>query len=413
MTERLEKTTDHAGDGTPFLYIIYCIYFVCGLTQCFEGVFLPEFKEYFSLNYQHQMYIVFAKNIPFIITIPVGMAVVRIGYRNCLAVAMLFYAMGMMLLVLGLRAQQYRIVLTGFLIVGAGFSMQMVAGNPLIIASGSPAMASSRLNLANALGAIAQILAPASVAFLIPAAAVSTVSKLPYINRMFFGLGVVLFITAIVTFLTREGDSGRRLQQPQQVDSSKEKSIWMHPRVIVGAMIIFLLLGAEAGLFSFFRNYVEDPAIAGLSSHRSEQLFTLYFALFALGRLTASKVQKKMSPVTHLIWHLLAAIGCGLVAVWAKGIYAVVAATALAFFVSIFFPTVYAIAIEGTGRRIGQASGLLTLGFLGGAFLPVLQGSLADGIGLQRSYLLPLVIYLIVLTYSLVAAYGTPHRAEC
>ena len=72
----------------PLLYLTYFIYFFCGMTQCFEGAFLPEFKQYFDLTYQQQMYTMFAKNIPFLLAVVIGYFVKQIGYRNCLTTGM-------------------------------------------------------------------------------------------------------------------------------------------------------------------------------------------------------------------------------------------------------------------------------------------------------------------------------------
>ena len=74
------------------LYLVYFIYFFCGLTQSFEGVFLPEFKEYFHLSYQQHMYTLFAKNIPFLAAVLIGSTLARVGYRNYLMIAMTLYA---------------------------------------------------------------------------------------------------------------------------------------------------------------------------------------------------------------------------------------------------------------------------------------------------------------------------------
>lgn len=150
------------------LYTAYFIYFFCGLTQCFEGVILPEFKDFFKSSYLEQMLIPFAKNIPFVLAVGIGFLIHRIGYKHCLSIAMFLYALGTFLLVPGLHSHQYWLVLLAFLVIGTGFNFQIVAGNPLLSALGPSAGSSSRLNLGNALGAVAQIIAPATLAFIIP-----------------------------------------------------------------------------------------------------------------------------------------------------------------------------------------------------------------------------------------------------
>lgn len=384
---------------TLLLYLLYFIYFFCGMTQCFESVFLPEIKQYFHLSYQQQMYVMFAKNMPFLFSILVGAEMQRIGYKNCLTFAMVLYAAGTLLLVPGLRAGIYGIVLLAFAVIGTGFTFQMVAGNPLIGALGRPERSSSRLNFGNALGAVAQIIAPAAVTLIIPVSAQSVHSRLPYMQAIFLILGCGLIVLTLLTAAPRSLTFNPPVSQLPIHSHATSKTIWKSPKLILGFVVIFLVLGSEAGLFGFFRNYLEDPSIAGLSAHQSERLFTVYFAVFALGRLAAGWIQKYLKPAWHLLLHLAAAIFCLLVAILSKGMIAVAAIVVIGFFVSIFFPTLYAIATENLGELTGQASGLLTLGFLGCALIPVLQGRIADAVNLPFSYGIGLISYILAMLY--------------
>jgi fucose permease len=100
---------------------------------------------------------------------------------------------------------------------------------------------------------------------------------------------------------------------------------------MLGLVTIFLILGVEAGLFGFYRNFLEDQTIAGLTAHRSQLLFTVYFAVFAFGRLVASWVQTRMLPTTHLMISLAGAIVCLTTAMCSRGFPAVAAITAVGF----------------------------------------------------------------------------------
>ena len=346
------------------------------------------------------MYVMFAKNIAFLLAVFVGAKVQRVGYKRCLAIAMMLYATGTLSLVPGLRTGRYSLVLLAFVVIGSGFTIHMVAGSPLLSALGPPQDSSSRLNLGNALGAIAQILAPATLTIIIPATVISAQAKLPYMEGIFITFGLGLVALAAVTLIVKNVDIRGNLRESASLTSTiPGTSIWSNSKVLLGFVAIFLVLGTEAGLFGFFRNYLEDPTITGLSAHQSERLFTVYFAVFALGRLLAAWIQKHLKPVVHIAFHLFAAITCLLIAMFAKGTLAMIAVVAIGFFVSIFFPTLYAMAIENMGDLTGQASGLLTLGFLGCAIIPVLQGKLADSVGLQLSYGTGLFGYLFALFY--------------
>jgi FHS family L-fucose permease-like MFS transporter len=393
----LQNPPAKATNAAVLLWTVYFIYFFCGLTQCFEGAFLPEFKEHFRLGYQQQMYLMFAKNIPFVLAIAIGFAVRRIGYKKCLTLAMLLYACGTFLLVPGLQATSYGVVLFGMFLIGLGFNFQMVAGNPLLTTLGPEAGSSSRLNLGNALGAFAQIMAPAILSFLIPAAAVSVSAKLPVMSKLFVVLGAVLLVTAAATAVAQRVETP--LDQARSGPIRRAGAHLMKRDLLFGFATILLVLGAEAALFGFFRNYLEDPTIAGLSPRQSQRMFTVYLAVFALGRTAASWIQKRIRPAVHVIVHAGAAFICVLAMMATRGAPAIAALLAAGFFVSIFYPTLYALAIEGMGEWTGEASGLLTVGFLGCAVIPVLQGRLADAVGIQRAYGLDLVAYVCAAAY--------------
>lgn len=385
------------------LYSVYFIYFFCGMAMCFEGAFMPEFKEHFQLSYQQQMYTMFAKNIPFVIfSILIGWLSKKIGFKNCLSIAMFLFAAGTALLIPGLNSGNYALVLLAFFIIGTGFNFELVAGNPMLSGHGDPSGSSSRLNLGNALGAIAQIIAPLIILIILPASVLTVSDKIPYMNGLFMAIAVILVFTGVLTMILKDAVvSFEAAKSKQMLESDSSESIWRNKKLILGFVAIFFALGAESGIFGLFRNYLEDPEIAALSAHQSYILYTIYFATFAVGRLVGAYIQKRISPALTLVYGVIAAMVLLLVMMSTTGIVAVVAITMLGFFISIFFPTLYAISIEGLGKNTAMASGLLTMGFLGAALLPVLQGKMADWLGLKYSFLVSIATYGYVLYFAI------------
>jgi FHS family L-fucose permease-like MFS transporter len=383
----------------PLLYTVYFIYFFNGLSLCFEGAFNPEFKEIFNLGYTQLMLTLFAKNLPFVVfSLAIGYLAQRLGFKTCLTIAMFLFAGGTLLLIPGLISRQYGIVLAGFFIIGTGFNFQLVAGNPLLSGLGEPEGSSSRLNFGNALGAVAQIIAPLIISVVVPAAVVSAVGKIPYITVIFITIGIVLIATAIIT-LFMKGVEVTTTQDHSQFtqNDGNTRDLFRNHKLILGFFAIFLVIGVEAGIFGLFRNYLEDPAVAGLTAVQSQRLFTVYFAVFALGRLVGSFVQKKINAALSLVIHVIAAIICILITVSSSGTPAVIFLILTGFFISIFFPTLYALSIRGMGRATARASGLLTMGMLGAAVIPLGQGKIADVWGLHISFILAVVPYVFVL----------------
>ena len=385
------------------LYSVYFIYFFCGMAMCFEGAFMPEFKEHFQLTYQQQMYTMFAKNIPFVVfSILIGLLSKKIGFKNCLTIAMFLFAIGTALLIPGLKSGNYILVLVAFFIIGTGFNFELVAGNPFLSGLGDPSESSSRLNLGNALGAIAQIIAPLIILIILPVSVVKVSDKIPYMNGLFLAIAIILVFTGLLTIILKDGKINFDEQKNNQfVHSVHVESVLHNKKLILGFIAIFIALGAESGIFGLYRNYLEDPSIAAMSSHQSYILYTIYFATFAVGRLVGAFVQKRINPALTLVFCVIVAMVLLLIMMTTTGIVAVVSITLLGFFISIFFPTLYAISIEGMGKSTAIASGLLTMGFLGAAILPVLQGKLADWLGLKYSFLISIITYSYVLYFAL------------
>jgi FHS family L-fucose permease-like MFS transporter len=373
------------------------------MAMCFEGAFMPEFKEHFQLSYQQQMYTMFAKNIPFVVfSILIGWLSKKIGFKNCLSIAMFLFAAGTALLIPGLNSGNYALILFAFFIIGTGFNFELVAGNPLLSGLGEASGSSSRLNLGNALGAIAQIIAPLIILLILPASVVTVADKIPYMNGLFMVIAVILVFTGVLTLILKDaGISFEAAKSTQIPESDSSESIWRNKKLLLGFVAIFIALGAESGIFGLYRNYLEDPEIAALSSHQSYILYTIYFATFAVGRLVGAYIQKRINPALTLVYGVIAAMVLLVVMMSSTGIVAVIAITMLGFFISIFFPTLYAISIEGLGKNTAMASGLLTMGFLGAALLPVLQGKMADWLGLKYSFIVSIATYGYVLFFAL------------
>jgi len=382
----------------PLLYTVYFIYFFNGLSLCFEGAFNPEFKEIFNLGYTRLMFTMFAKNLPFVIfSLAIGHLAQRLGFKTCLTIAMFLFASGTLLLIPGLTSLHYGVILAGFFLIGTGFNFQLVAGNPLLSGLGDPAGSSSRLNLGNALGAVAQIIAPLIITFIVPKTIATASGKIPYITGIFLVIGLILVLTAGFTLFIKGVDITGNLTPDNLItDGRQSGSLFRNRKLMLGFVAIFMVIGIEAGIFGLFRNYLEDPGVAGLTANQSQRLFTVYFGVFAMGRLVGSFVQKKIRPAVSLLINVVAAIIFILITLMSTGAIAVASLILVGFFISIFFPTLYSLSIQGMGKMTAKASGLLTMGMLGAAIIPIGQGRLADTWGLHASFAIALIPYLFV-----------------
>jgi MFS transporter, FHS family, L-fucose permease len=383
------------------LWITYLIYFTCGLTLCFDRIFTPDFKIYFNLSYQQLMYMQLAFNITFIgFSYLAGLMAVRLGYKKCLTIATALFGTGTLLLVPAIYLKNYYFILVSMFIIGTGFNIQLVAGNPLLAALGDARTASSRLNFGNALGAVGQVIAPSIVTLLLPAGQIEVSQKVPVMFQVFASFGAVLVIVSLFTLMMKNIPINHSSSEhAHSVKKNPSGSIWSHPHLVLGFVAIFFAIGTEAAFGGLYLNFLQDTI--GLSMSQSSKFLTIYLIIFALGRLATSYLQSKIRPAVMLAVNVMASILILVVMIVARGPVAAWAFTLLPFFICIFFPTIYSLAIADLGELTPKASGLLTMGFGGGALLPVLQGALADHIGLQQSFVIGFVPWLFILFYAI------------
>jgi FHS family L-fucose permease-like MFS transporter len=271
------------------------------------------------------------------------------------------------------------------------------------------------LNFGNALGAVAFIIAPMIAMLIVPSSVNSVSNKIPYLTGIFVFIGVVLLVTVFLTFLVKEvkiidENAGNSAQL-----KFEGRPFWKNPQVILGFIAIFLVLGTEGGIFSFYQVYLKEANAAlsvtdkewfirylWLDPSHYQLMFTVFFAIYAIGRLLAGYIQRKVEPVVTLLVSLSFALVIIISFVFfTTGIVSIILITGLGLFISILFPTIYSIAIKGLGENTSKASGLLTMGFLGSTVIPVIQGQLADHYSLQKSFSLPIIAYLLVIMYTI------------
>ena len=216
----------------------------------------------------------------------------------------------------------------------------------------------------------------------------------------YLGLAATLCLIALVVGLV----ALPRIEAAKSGDSSgmaghDPGSVWSYRPLLLGAIAIFLYVGAEVSIGSFFVNFVEQPQIAGLPAAVAGGYLSLFWGGAMVGRFVGSFVLRYYKPGSVLAFNAFAAATLLAVAMVTAGPTAMWAIIAIGLFNSIMFPTIFTLAIEGLGRRTGEGSGVLCMAIVGGAIVPVAMGWLADHASLLYSFALPLVCYLYIAYY--------------
>lgn len=396
------------------LAVMTTLFFMWGFVTVLNDVLVPHLKSIFDLTYARVMLIQFSFfSAYFIFSIPSAKLIDWIGYHKTMVVGLFTMGLGAFLFIPAARAASYPLFLTALMILAAGITALQVAANPYVAVLGPAETASSRLNLAQAFNSLGTTIGPyLGGALILTAVPLSMESvrqlspealqayriheassiKLPYIviGLTLFALGVAiaLFKLPAMPQAERHGAAG-----PQT-------SVWKHRNLVLGTVGIFVYVGAEVAIGSFLINYLSQSNIGNVSVLVAARYVSYYWGGAMLGRFVGSAILQKVRTGTVL--GIAAGTACLLVCVsmFTLGHVAMWSILLVGFFNSIMFPSIFTLGIAELGPLTGDGSGLLIMAIVGGAIIPVIQGALADRVGIHHAFILPVVCYLYIVYYA-------------
>jgi len=179
-------------------------------------------------------------------------------------------------------------------------------------------------------------------------------------------------------------------------ESGAKDSIWKHRNLLLGAIGIFVYVGAEVSIGSFLVNYMSQPYIANISVQIAARYVTFYWGGAMIGRFIGSGLLQKMRTGVLLGTNAIVAGLLVTTSMLTAGKFAMWSILLVGLFNSIMFPSIFTLGIEGLGPLTGEGSGLLVCAIVGGAIIPELQGIIADHVGIHHAFFLPVFCYLYI-----------------
>jgi FHS family L-fucose permease-like MFS transporter len=371
------------------------LYFIFGFITCLNDILVPHLKVAFALTYARAALIQFSFfTAYFIMSMPSGWLVDRLGYQLGLVGGLLLAALGCLLFFPAAGLPSYGLFLLALFILASGITLLQVAANPYVALLGRSETAASRLTLAGAFNSLGTTLAPLFGSLLILGAAGAATVQKPYL-----ALGAVLLALALATALLPL-PLGEAHPDTEPRARGLEALVLEFRGLAGGSVGIFLYVGAEVAIGSFLVNYLSLSSVGGISMAAAARYVSIYWGGAMVGRFLGSAIMRKVPPGRVLAFNGVMAMALVLTAVCAGGWLAVGSILAVGFFNSIMFPTIFTLAMKDRDRHLGQASGILCMAIVGGAVVPVVQGLLADALGMRLAFLLP------VLCYAYIARFG-------
>jgi MFS transporter, FHS family, L-fucose permease len=397
------------------LMIVTSLFFMWGFLTCLNDILVPHLRSIFDLSYARVMLIQFAFfSAYFLFSLPWSRFVNRIGYQRTMVVGLLTMACGAFLFLPAASAASFPLFLTALLVLATGITGLQVAANPYVDLLGKPETASSRLDLTQAFNSLGTTIAPKLGGLLILSAAPLAVEQLRQfapqalqdyrvqqaasVKMPYTVIGVALVLLAVLIGTARLP----QIEASTPTSGTKVRdSVWKHPNLVLGAIGIFAYVGAEVSIGSFLVNYFSLPEIAGLTAKSAAGYVSFYWGGAMIGRFLGAPLLRRFKPGSLLALCALVAGTLVSGSMLLGGYTAMWTILAVGFFNSIMFPTIFSMGVAELGPLTGNGSGILNMAIVGGAILPVMQGLIADRIGIHHGFILPVICYLYILFYAL------------
>jgi FHS family L-fucose permease-like MFS transporter len=403
--------------NTAPLVIVTILFFMWGLLTSLNDVLIPHLKSIYTLTYVQAMLVQFCFfGAYFIVSIPAGILIKRIGYQNGAVVGLMIAATGCALFYPA-SVSGYTVFLLAFFVLAAGITILQVAANPYVTVLGEAKTASSRLTLTQAFNSLGTTIAPTLGGILILSGGVLTaaeVTLLPVSEQVLYraheassvqgpylALAAALLALAALFFFARLPKITHADSAQDKVSTESKTSALAHPHLLLGAIGIFLYVGGEVSIGSFLINFLGESNIAGLSAANAAHYVSFYWGGAMVGRFIGFAVMRYVSPGKTLAFNAACSIALILCAIFSHGQLAMWSIIAVGLFNSIMFPTIFSMSLNQLGKFTGQGSGILCMAIVGGAIVPFAQGFFADYIGLQWSFFIPAACYTFILYFGL------------
>jgi FHS family L-fucose permease-like MFS transporter len=400
----LSTTSSNPNYFGPFLTVT-ALFFVFGFITTLNMALVPHLRRVFNLDYAWAMLADSAFFLAyFAFSAPTSKLIDTIGYKRTMVVSLFVQVIGCLLFIPAARFVSFPLFLSAVFIVGAGVTGLQTSANPYVIILGPEHSAPIRLTLAQAFNSIGAAIAPIiagayilmDASKMVSKAQIAATVRIPYLLIS----AALLLLGLTVAFMRLPHIQQTRIFRPgEEYDPVLRRSIWTYRHTVLGALGIFLYVGVEVGLASIAVNYFKSQ---GMSSEKiASFLVSLYWLGALVGRLLGTLVLTKIESGKLLGAFGVAAallIGASMVT---HGQVAIWTLVLCGFFNSVMFPNIVALGVAGLGPLTSKGSGLIMTACVGGAVIPFLLGALADKVGIQHAFVLPVFCYLFIAYYGL------------
>ncbi|WP_264289898.1 L-fucose:H+ symporter permease [Duffyella gerundensis] len=379
--------------------LVTTLFFLWGLSYGLLDVLNKHFQDVLHVNKAQSGLLQAAYfGAYFIVALPAGFFMDRFGYKAGILVGLCLYALGALLFVPAASAGSFALFLFALFVIALGLGCLETAANPFATVLGDPAGAERRLNLSQSFNGLGQFIGPVIGGSLFFSATQSTAADgLSSVKTTYVAIAVLVLLIAFLFSRTRLPDIR---EQSTDAERGIEKGLWQHGHFTGGVIAQFFYVAAQVGVGAFFINYTTEHWHT-LSNQNASYLLSVGMISFMVGRFFSTWLMGFVRPATLLVaYALINIVLCGVVVAGIDNV-SVIALVAIFFFMSIMFPTIFAMGVKNMGKQTKRASSVMIMAIVGGAIMPYLMGAIADHYNTAVSYALPMICFVVVLFYAM------------
>jgi FHS family L-fucose permease-like MFS transporter len=390
----------------PFI-LITALFFLWGMAHGMLDVLNKHFQDVLHITkmksglIQMSVYTAY-----FLMALPAGMFMKRFGYKKGIIFGLSLFAIGAYIIVpasLIPSEWAFWIFLTGLFILGCGLATLETAANPYTTKLGPPETAERRINLSQSFNGLAWIVGPIIGGLFILGNKGMTSLAMPY-----FVIGSIVLVIALIYLRVNlpeitEEQPVHGVAVDAKATAFSAKPLNQQRHFILGVIAQFCYVAAQTGVFSFFVNYMTDPKLTPHFSNTTAALLLGMggMGLFMVGRVSGSFLMSYFKPTRILAFYSAMCILLLPIVSLGMGWVSIISLFLIFFFMSIMFPTIFALGIKDLGEKTKKASSWIVMAIVGGAIFPMVMGHIADVYSMSVGFFVPIPLFAFILFYAL------------
>jgi FHS family L-fucose permease-like MFS transporter len=397
----------------PFI-LVTSLFFFWGFVHNLDPILIPHLRKAFNLSDLESSLIDSSVFIAyFAMALPAGYVMRKYGYKSGILIGLVLFGLGSILFVPAANSLQYIYFLGALFIIACGLTFLETAANPYVTILGPASTATRRLNFSQSFNGLAAYIAPAYIGPMILSGKNLTQTEMDAMNSTelhaylleeaasvkmpYLVLGLIILAVAVIIYFTRMPDI--KDEDKEGVDGASFTGALKSTKLRWGIVAQFFYVGAQVCVGSFFIKMATTAA--GVGEDTAAKYLGFFGLAFMVGRFAGTFIMKYIDAQKLLITYAIINILLCILVINGTGMIVVYGLIAIAFFMSIMFPTIFSMGIEDLGHNTKIGSSLIVMSIVGGALLPPVLGMISDKTGsIQNGYIVPLICFVVIVLFA-------------